>query len=98
MRTVVHLSDLHFGRVDPRIVPPLVDVIGADIPGDEVAAILGRLGCEVAAQPGAYSVTVPTFRPDLEREIDLVEEIGADIDRITTLFEADIQRFHEACF
>lgn len=24
MRTVVHLSDLHFGRVDPRLLPPLV--------------------------------------------------------------------------
>jgi len=27
MRTLVHLSDLHFGRVDPRIVPPLVQAI-----------------------------------------------------------------------
>ncbi len=27
MRTLVHLSDLHFGRVDPRVVPPLVETI-----------------------------------------------------------------------
>jgi 3',5'-cyclic AMP phosphodiesterase CpdA len=27
MRTVLHLSDLHFGRVDPRIIAPLVRTI-----------------------------------------------------------------------
>ncbi len=32
MRTVVHLSDLHFGRVDPRVLPPLVHVISALAP------------------------------------------------------------------
>ncbi|MDA0337230.1 MAG: phenylalanine--tRNA ligase subunit beta, partial [bacterium] len=39
--------------------------------------ILQRLGCVVADGPdGTLSVTVPSFRPDLEREIDLVEEVG----------------------
>ena len=28
MRTVVHLSDLHFGRIDPAILAPLVKFIG----------------------------------------------------------------------
>ena len=27
MRTIVHLSDLHFGRLDPRVVPPLIAAI-----------------------------------------------------------------------
>jgi 3',5'-cyclic AMP phosphodiesterase CpdA len=27
MRTIVHLSDLHFGRIDPLILPPLVEFI-----------------------------------------------------------------------
>jgi 3',5'-cyclic AMP phosphodiesterase CpdA len=27
MRTLVHLSDIHFGRVDPRLIPPLVRTI-----------------------------------------------------------------------
>lgn len=27
MRTIVHLSDLHFGRVDPKILQPLLDFI-----------------------------------------------------------------------
>ena len=27
MRTLVHLSDLHFGRVDPALLSPLRDAI-----------------------------------------------------------------------
>jgi phenylalanyl-tRNA synthetase beta chain len=39
--------------------------------------ILQRLGCTVtAAENGSLDVLVPSFRPDLEREIDLVEEVG----------------------
>lgn len=32
MRTIVHLSDLHFGRVDPRLVAPLVEAVHAAAP------------------------------------------------------------------
>ena len=34
MRTLVHLSDLHFGRIDPRLLEPLiadVHAIGPDL-------------------------------------------------------------------
>ena len=36
MRTIVHLSDVHFGRLDPLIVPPLIRAI-RDIAPDLVA-------------------------------------------------------------
>jgi 3',5'-cyclic AMP phosphodiesterase CpdA len=32
MRTLVHLSDLHFGRVDPRILTPLLAAVAAAAP------------------------------------------------------------------
>jgi 3',5'-cyclic AMP phosphodiesterase CpdA len=32
MRTIVHLSDLHFGRVDPRIVAPLTRAVNDTAP------------------------------------------------------------------
>jgi 3',5'-cyclic AMP phosphodiesterase CpdA len=32
VRTLVHLSDLHFGRVDPRILPPLLAAVAAAEP------------------------------------------------------------------
>jgi 3',5'-cyclic AMP phosphodiesterase CpdA len=41
MRTLLHLSDLHFGRVDPPIVPVLLDFIRATKP--DLVAISGDL-------------------------------------------------------
>ncbi len=41
MRTLVHLSDLHFGRVDPAILRPLVEFIGEVKP--DVVAVSGDL-------------------------------------------------------
>ena len=32
MGTIVHLSDLHFGRVDPKIVAPLVRTVETAAP------------------------------------------------------------------
>ncbi|MFL6521082.1 MAG: metallophosphoesterase family protein [Chthoniobacterales bacterium] len=41
MRTVVHLSDLHFGRIDPSILTPLVEFVGQVQP--HLVAISGDL-------------------------------------------------------
>lgn len=41
MRTIVHLSDLHFGRVDARIIAPLVDRINSINP--DLLAVSGDL-------------------------------------------------------
>ena len=52
-------------------------MMGADIPADFIEDILVRLGCAVEATDDAdvLAVSAPTFRPDLEREIDLYEEV-----------------------
>ena len=39
MRTIVHLSDLHFGRLDRRVVAPLVAAIQAIAP--DLVAVSG---------------------------------------------------------
>lgn len=41
MRTIVHLSDIHFGRVDTRVVAPLLTAIRGVIP--DLVAISGDL-------------------------------------------------------
>lgn len=57
-------------------IPRFNAMMGTDIPADFVIDILGRLGCEVTvAEDGVLEVVTPTYRPDLEREIDLYEEV-----------------------
>ncbi|GAW66516.1 phenylalanyl-tRNA synthetase subunit beta [Geoanaerobacter pelophilus] len=51
-------------------------VTGLCLSAAEVQDILERLEFEVTqTEPGVFQVTVPLFRVDLEREIDLVEEV-----------------------
>ncbi len=52
-------------------------VIGTAIEGSEVIRILQSIGMEVKeSEPGKYSVTPPTYRVDITREIDLIEEVA----------------------
>ena len=50
-------------------------LLGVDLSGTEIAAILERLGFRVAGDD-PLAVTVPTYRPDVTRAADLVEEVA----------------------
>jgi phenylalanyl-tRNA synthetase beta chain len=52
-------------------------LLGVEVPAEEAKATLDRLGfvCR-ASQPGMDVWEVPSFRPDVSREIDLVEEVA----------------------
>ncbi len=51
-------------------------LLGIEVPADEAAGILERLGFEVRPEEGGLLVTIPGFRADVEREVDLIEEIA----------------------
>jgi phenylalanyl-tRNA synthetase beta chain len=51
-------------------------IIGVEIPAAEIARILRRLGFIVEGAGSEFSVVVPTWRLDVEREIDLIEEVA----------------------
>jgi phenylalanyl-tRNA synthetase beta chain len=54
-------------------------ILGSNLETHEIIAILNRLGFELVPEPGAqpeFSVRIPTWRLDVEREIDLIEEIA----------------------
>ncbi len=51
-------------------------LLGADIPTDEVADILQRLGMTVTPTDDGWRVVPPGFRFDITIEADLIEEIG----------------------
>jgi phenylalanyl-tRNA synthetase beta chain len=59
-------------------------LLGLPVGAEEAAAHLESLGCEVEREDGRLSATVPTFRRDLRREADLVEEVGrlVGLDRV----------------
>jgi phenylalanyl-tRNA synthetase beta chain len=68
-------------------------VLGMDVPQDSVARILTPLGFDVEwadIERGAWDVGVPSFRVDVSREIDLIEEVGRHygFDRLPATFPA----------
>ncbi len=51
-------------------------ILGIDLDEDEIQRILARLGFGVTRNEGGFSVQVPTWRLDVEREVDLLEELA----------------------
>jgi phenylalanyl-tRNA synthetase beta chain len=54
----------------------LAALLGASVPDAEVERILRGLGLDVSSSADGWEVVAPTFRVDLVREIDLIEEVG----------------------
>jgi len=50
-------------------------LLGTELPPEYMVAVLKRLGLDIKSD-NPIKVVVPTFRPDLEREVDLIEEIA----------------------
>ena len=53
-----------------------VEVLGFDLNANDIVGLLARLQIPAHQDGDQVHVEVPYFRPDLEREIDLVEEVG----------------------
>jgi phenylalanyl-tRNA synthetase beta chain len=51
-------------------------LFGVPVPDDEVVRILRGLGLDVSPSPDGWDAIAPTFRVDLLREADLIEEAG----------------------
>jgi phenylalanyl-tRNA synthetase beta chain len=58
------------------------------VPDAEVVRILTRLGFAATASEGGWRVRLPSFRVDVRREVDLIEEIGRHwgFDRLPSTF------------
>jgi phenylalanyl-tRNA synthetase beta chain len=54
-------------------------ILGPNVETHEIVRILKRLGFEIIPEPGSlpeFSIRIPSWRLDVEREIDLIEEIA----------------------
>lgn len=79
----VQVSDLVVDFTPPPARQPIevrVDraakLLGFPIPDREAAGYLQRLGFDLSGHGNPYVVLAPTWRPDIVREEDVIEEIG----------------------
>jgi phenylalanyl-tRNA synthetase beta chain len=92
-------GEICLGRVDiyPQEQKPIFvslrmsrlnQLLGASFNSEQVQDILFRLGMEVPNQSENMEVKIPSFRPDLLREVDLIEEIARidGFDKVDTVY------------
>ncbi|MBE9533193.1 MAG: phenylalanine--tRNA ligase subunit beta [Proteobacteria bacterium] len=73
---VVSESDLPKAAVINLRANRIKRVLGIAIDADQVEEQLTRLGLKVEANDEGWTVTAPSFRFDIEIEVDLIEELG----------------------
>jgi phenylalanyl-tRNA synthetase beta chain len=63
-------------------------LLGLHVPDDDVVRILSSLSLDATTAGEGWDVVVPTFRVDLLREVDLIEEVGRHygFDRLDATF------------
>ena len=98
MRTLIHLSDLHFGRTDPAILAPLVKFIG-DIQPDLVAVSgdltqRARTAEFTAARDFLASIPFPQIVVPGNHDVplhNLISRFTRKLDRYTRYITRDLQ-------
>jgi phenylalanyl-tRNA synthetase beta chain len=82
-----------YPEVEKSIVVPLRlsrvnQLLGGSFTAEQIQGLLSRLGMEIAEPSETMQVKIPSFRPDLSREVDLIEEIARidGFDKVGTVF------------
>ncbi|MZH40907.1 MAG: phenylalanine--tRNA ligase subunit beta [Nitrospinae bacterium] len=84
--------DIYPGEGNPIIIPLRVSrvnqLLGTSFNPGQVQGLLARLGMEMTETSETMQVKIPSFRPDLLREVDLIEEIARidGYDKVDTVF------------
>jgi len=74
------VCDVYPGKTEQRAIrlrPARVNhLLGTELSRDQIKGYLARLGFSITAENGVLVVEVPSYRPDLQVEADLIEEIA----------------------
>lgn len=86
---IAQVADAKISKIETDVYPEVIEEVEIDLRIDRVEKILGDklsqeeivsflspLVSEIEQQEGSIKVKAPTFRPDLTREIDLIEEVA----------------------
>lgn len=77
VETVLHVGEAPPARRAVTVRPARVArVLGDAVSAEEIRHLLGGIGFGVAAAGDALAVTPPSWRHDVEREVDLIEEVA----------------------
>jgi phenylalanyl-tRNA synthetase beta chain len=88
------ITDVYPRAFEPRRIglrrARLAALVGQAIPDADAARILTSLGFRLAPAPDGWQVDVPSFRVDVLREADLIEEVARHwgLDRVPATFPA----------
>lgn len=93
--TIVNgIIDVYPLKTEPLTIPVRTSrvnqMLGTAFTTDEIAKILSRLNMEIVQEGETLIIKAPTYRPDITREIDFVEEVARlyGYDRIPTTLPA----------
>ncbi len=75
------IVDCYPNKITPKVLPLRVSransILNAKMSADEVENYLTNFEFTTKKiTPDSFEVTIPTFRPDIEREIDIIEELA----------------------
>jgi phenylalanyl-tRNA synthetase beta chain len=78
--SALDLNPRPISRVELRLRPERVErLLGVPLTTHAIREALGRVGFDVEPAGDALAVRVPGYRPDVTREVDLIEEIARRI-------------------
>jgi phenylalanyl-tRNA synthetase beta chain len=91
-RAALLIAEIAGGEIEPALVdahpqPPVpteitlrtrrvTEVLGVDIPPGDIERLLSAIGFTTAPSDDGFRAVVPSFRPDIDREIDVIEEVA----------------------
>jgi phenylalanyl-tRNA synthetase beta chain len=83
-RGLLDAEAVRFGRIHISVRPRRVNaLLGTELSSEAMTDLLTPIGYSVSesragdgAEPGVFEVAVPSFRPDVRREVDVTEDIA----------------------